>query len=72
MSQKFLKFQEAEKERIAKLENFTLLEAALNLAGGDDFDGSFTKEGEIEYDLMKEELSSRLSVWLDGRKLEHC
>ncbi len=48
--------------------NSHLLDEALFLAQGDDWDGGFTNRGRREYDQVVEELRSRLSEWLKGAK----
>lgn len=40
--------------------NAELLQTVLFLAGGDDYDGCFTEEGQIEYDASLSELKNRL------------
>ena len=43
-----------------ELSNHDLLIESLLLAGGDDYDGAFTGEGEITFNLLKQELYKRL------------
>lgn len=40
--------------------NGVLLEETIQLAGGDDYDGCFTEEGNWQYQVLKAELESRL------------
>ena len=47
-------------EKIKALSNEELLEAALELAGGDDYDGCFTDKGWRTFERLKTELYSRL------------
>lgn len=49
---------------ISQLSNRALLEEALDLAGGDDWDGCFTKRGSWKYTQLREELERRLVAWL--------
>lgn len=53
-----------EEARIVKLSNANLLEETLDLAGGDDYDGCFTRNGEVTYQILTSELKKRLAVWL--------
>lgn len=46
---------------IKAFDNLDLLFETLSLAGGDDYDGCFTKEGEWQYNQMCAELLQRLS-----------
>lgn len=57
-------FKETEGTRIAALSNAALLDETLSLAGGDDYDGCFTKEGAVSYELLEAELRRRLEEWL--------
>lgn len=52
------------KTRLRAMSNAELLEAMLCIAGGDDYDGGFTPEGEEEYDFLLELLHERLKDWL--------
>jgi|GEM_PF-4771145 len=53
---------------IKAMSNADLLDEALFLAQGDDYDGGFSKRGQWEYDHVVEELKLRLSEWLKGAK----
>ena len=55
---------DCEVKRISQLSNLDLLEDTLELAGGDDWDGDFTEDGQITYSLLEEELRERLESWL--------
>lgn len=57
--------RENETLRIANLSNAKLLEETLDLAQGDDYDGCFTRDGEVTFELLKNELTRRLENWLD-------
>lgn len=48
--------------KVAALDNRTLLDSTLQLAGGDDYDGCFTREGQYEYDTLAIELTRRLTA----------
>ena len=56
-------WQKREKERIEKLDNYDLYCATMDLAGGDDWDGDFTNNGKITFDLLSTELELRLKNW---------
>ena len=47
-------------ERVKAYDNKTLIEEALTLAGGDDYDGGMTNKGAFEYNTLLEELNRRL------------
>jgi len=53
-------FVEKETKRISESSNYWLLSECLFLAQGDDYDGCLTREGEVSFKLMKEELAKRL------------
>jgi hypothetical protein len=57
---KILKWQEKFLEDIKKYDNETLLQECMWAAGGDDYDGCFTKRGEWEYGELQVELHRRL------------
>jgi hypothetical protein len=61
--EKLYKWQERHLARIKLLSNEELLEEVLDSAGGDDYDGCWTNRGWWEYQVMKEELESRLKVF---------
>jgi len=44
--------------------NAQLLEAVLEQATGDDYDGCFTDRGRWEYMYLEEKLKERLAEWL--------
>lgn len=46
--------------RVKGYSNDKLLTETLYLAGGDDWEGCFTPEGQYEYDVLKLELERRL------------
>ena len=53
-------FDVLERERISKLSNNALFLKYSEMCGGDDYDGCFTKGGEITMIVLKEELVKRL------------
>lgn len=64
MPKKERRWQAALRKSVLALSNRRLLERALDLAGGDDYDGAFTFAGEFEFSLLQEELNRRLGPWL--------
>jgi hypothetical protein len=48
-----------------ELSNVDLLEEVISSAGGDDYDGTFTKRGLREFAILEKELRKRLANWLD-------
>ena len=60
------KWQANERERIQKLTNKELYDEVFDLCVGDDWDGEFTSRGRWTYYRLEEELSNRLSGWLQG------
>ena len=58
-------WQKKEQERIPQLSNRELLDETLELAGGNDYDGGYTPDGQITYHLLHNELYLRLYDWLD-------
>jgi hypothetical protein len=58
------KEKDSYKRYIEQLDNRSLLEQAMNDAGGDDYDkGCFTKNGREEFEMIKSELYLRLGDW---------
>ena len=55
-------------ERVKKIPNRELLEETIHASGGDDYDGCFTRNGEIEFSILQTELFSRLETWLGETK----
>jgi len=55
-----LKWKEKFLEQIKNYSNEELLWECLGLAGGDDYDGCFTKQGEWKYGELQVELQRRL------------
>lgn len=55
-----LKWKEKFLEQIKNYNNEELLWECLSAAGGDDYDGCFTKRGEWEYGELQVELQKRL------------
>ena len=55
-----LKWQKEELTRIKASSNLELLEDTISSAGGDDYDGCFTKRGAWSFEQEKQELSKRL------------
>lgn len=55
-------FEEKEKIRVSKLTNLELYDELLNIAGGDDYDGCFTPDGNISYAALHQEMNRRLVV----------
>jgi hypothetical protein len=55
--------KDREQQRISQLDNRFLYEETLELAGGDDYDGCFTAEGLIKFEMLKKELRDRLQEW---------
>lgn len=60
--EKMLKWKNEFLESLKIMNNEQLLEDTLALAGGDDYDGCFTKAGQWRYDKLLEELEKRLKV----------
>lgn len=58
-------WKKKEIERIKLLDNNHLLGESLEMAGGDDYDGCFTRNGWITYCVLIEELGFRLKDWLN-------
>lgn len=56
-------FREKEEKRISQLDNRFLFEETLELASGDDYDGCFTAEGSIKFEMLQRELRDRLQDW---------
>ena len=48
-----------------KMNNKELFDTVLGLSGGDDYDGCFTPEGEMEYIYYKTKLEERLKDFLE-------
>lgn len=65
-----LKWQKKHIERIESMSNSELLDEALELAGGDSWDGIFTKRGEWEYSAITLHLRMRLVDWLNEGEQE--
>jgi hypothetical protein len=55
--------REKEEQRISQLSNRFLYEETFELAGGDDYDGCFTAEGIIKFEMLQKELVDRLQDW---------
>lgn len=53
-------FKKKEKLRIQALSSDDLFKEVIELAGGDDYDGCSTPEGEVKFPLLLEELETRL------------
>jgi len=60
-------WQLIERDRIQKLTNKELYDEFIELAGGDDYEGEFTRKGTRTHWELKEELDRRLSEWLKHR-----
>ncbi len=60
-------WQERERKRIERLDNYYLYHETIDLAGGDDWDGEFTNKGKITFDLLKTELELRLRDWFGDK-----
>lgn len=54
---------------VKSLSNERLLEEAFFLAGGDDYDGCFTKLGSYTFGILHKELTSRLRDWCEADKI---
>lgn len=52
-------FEKTEQTRISRLSDKELYESLLTLAGGDDYDGCFTYQGQITFDFYKKEFEKR-------------
>lgn len=57
-------FEETEKARVSTLSNRVLYEELIYLAAGDDYDGCFTREGDITFKALQSEFEERLKDWL--------
>jgi len=57
-------YKERELLAISKMSNRELLDETLSLAGGDDYDGYFTKLGAWKCSVLTIELEKRLENWL--------
>jgi len=64
----FLKWQQRVIEREREMTNEELLQEVIGLAGGDDYDGCFTKRGAWEFDYLQGKLYERLQGWLEEDK----
>ncbi len=51
--------KKTEQERVALLDDKSLLNETLSMAQGDDYDGCFTSNGRITMDLLEAELRRR-------------
>jgi hypothetical protein len=60
LKENYDEYKKLETERITALSNEDLYREAIELSGGDDYDGCFSAEGEIQYPLLMQELDSRL------------
>lgn len=49
---------------IKSLSNAQLYEELIDLSGGDGYDGYFSEEGRVTYNLLKQEMELRLADWL--------
>jgi len=54
---------ESLKTSFKNLSNADLLHEVISRSGGDDYDGYFTKDGQMEYDILHEMLIERLGDW---------
>lgn len=48
--------------RVAAMDNATLVRETVFAAAGDDYDGCFTSMGEYEFDALQQELEKRLKA----------
>jgi hypothetical protein len=54
------KSKDADRRKIRRMSNQELLDATLELAGGDWYDGDFTSHGRWKFTFMKKQLDKRL------------
>ena len=50
------------KGQVQRLSNTDIYDDTLDLAGGDNYDGCYTHHGQLVYNLLREELDSRLKA----------
>lgn len=53
-------FETEEQRRVSELDNVSLVRRTIEAGAGDDYDGCFTQLGQLEFDLLRKELETRL------------
>jgi hypothetical protein len=51
---------------LSLMSNKKLFDETIKMAGGDSWEGDYTAEGEIYYDLLLREIRFRLKWWLNA------
>ena len=57
-------YKEQARVGFCAMDNEPLLEYVIGMAAGDDWDGNFTEEGKIEFEVAHQLLRERLVDWL--------